>query len=58
MPPLVLHLALPGWLRDAIDPERRYAGDEARVGLAIELARRNVEERSGGPFGAVVFDAQ
>lgn len=58
MPPLVLHLALPDWLRDAIDPGRRYADDEARVGLAIELARRNAEERSGGPFGAVVFDGE
>ncbi len=58
MLPLVLHLALPDWLGDAIDPARRYADDEARVGLAIELARRNVEERSGGPFGAVVFDGE
>ena len=27
-----------------------------RVGLAIELARRNVAEQSGGPFGAAVFE--
>ena len=57
MLPLQLHLTLPVWLHEfAFDAT--YPGDEAKVGLAIELARRNVEARSGGPFGAVVFNAQ
>jgi tRNA(Arg) A34 adenosine deaminase TadA len=50
-----LHLTLPLWLRDAIDDSRIYADDEARVELAIELARGNIENRSGGPFGAAIF---
>jgi tRNA(Arg) A34 adenosine deaminase TadA len=29
---------------------------EDRLRVAIELARRNVAQRSGGPFGAAVFD--
>ena len=49
-------LTLPAWLNTAIDATRSYADDAAKVALAIELARRNVLERSGGPFGAVVFD--
>lgn len=51
-----LHLILPAWIDAEVDPERVYAGDAARVELAIRLARRNVEERSGGPFGAAIFD--
>ena len=53
-----VRLALPAWLDAEIDAERRYADDEAKVALAIRLARRNVAERSGGPFGAAVFDGE
>lgn len=53
-----LHLTLPIWLREEIDAARIYADDEARVELAITLARRNVEMRSGGPFGAAVFTGE
>ena len=35
---------------------RAYASVEERAALAIELARRNVAEGNGGPFGAAVFD--
>ena len=58
MLPAQLHLTLPLWLRDKIDDVRIYADDEARVGLAIELARGNVESRSGGPFGAALFTGE
>lgn len=58
MLPAQLHLTLPLWLRDTIDDTRIYADDEARVGLAIELARGNVDNRSGGPFGAAVFTGE
>jgi tRNA(Arg) A34 adenosine deaminase TadA len=58
MLPAQLHLTLPLWLRDAIDDSRLYADDDARVALAIELARGNVENRSGGPFGAALFTGQ
>lgn len=51
-----LHLTLPAWIHDELDPEQRYADAESRIALAIELARRNVEHRSGGPFGAAVFN--
>src|SRR6185312_6803320 len=53
-----LHLTLPIWIREAIDGSRLYADDAAKVALAIELARRNVEQRSGGPFGAAVFTGE
>jgi tRNA(Arg) A34 adenosine deaminase TadA len=52
-----VQLTLPDWVHDAVDPERDYVADEDKVALAIELSRRNIEAATGGPFGAVVFDA-
>lgn len=48
---------LPAWIADAVDFGGRYPDAEARIALAIELARHNVEHASGGPFGAALFDA-
>jgi tRNA(Arg) A34 adenosine deaminase TadA len=56
MVPLQLHLTLPVWAH-ALELAATYPGDDAKVALAIELSRRNVEARTGGPFGAVVFNA-
>lgn len=53
-----VHLTLPPWLHQEIDTRRLYPNDEAKVALAIQLARRNVEHGSGGPFGAAVFDGE
>ena len=50
-------LSLPDWIHAQVDTDGAYPGDEAKVALAIELSRLNIEARSGGPFGAVVFDA-
>lgn len=50
-----VHLTLPAWVHDAFDTGRAYATDEDKVALAVELSRRNVEARTGGPFGAAVF---
>ncbi|MEG2805566.1 nucleoside deaminase [Stenotrophomonas sp.] len=50
-----VHLTLPAWIHDQIDLDLPHPGDEAKVALAIELSRLNVEHASGGPFGAVVF---
>ncbi len=50
-----IHLTLPAWTHDLVDPAATYTSDEEKVALAIELSRRNVDANSGGPFGAVVF---
>ena len=50
--------ALPSWCGSGIDWGRRYTSDTDRVALAIDLARRNVSERTGGPFGAAVFSGE
>ena len=51
-----VHLTLPPWVHQAIDPNTVCATPEARMALAIELARLNVDRRTGGPFGAAVFN--
>lgn len=57
-----LTLQLPPWV-DAVvrdvagDPARALPTDEERMGLAVALSARSVEE-GGGPFGACVFDTE
>lgn len=50
-----VHLSLPAWIHAQLDTAAAHPGDAAKVALAIELSRLNLEQRSGGPFGAVVF---
>lgn len=52
-----IRLALPSWMANEIEGGRVYPDAESRVAFAIRLARRNVDEKSGGPFGAAIFDA-
>jgi tRNA(Arg) A34 adenosine deaminase TadA len=47
---------LPAWLTDAEELNGVYPDKDAQIVLVIDLARRNVEHATGGPFGAVVFD--
>lgn len=51
-----VHLTLPAWIHEEVDAGRSYPDDDSRMALAIQLARRNVEHASGGPFGAALFD--
>lgn len=57
-PVAVFQLALPDWIGERVDFARDYPDDRAKMALAIELARENVRRRTGGPFGAAVFDAE
>jgi tRNA(Arg) A34 adenosine deaminase TadA len=36
---------------------QRYLTDKGKMELAIILARRNVSEQTGGPFGAAIFNS-
>ena len=48
---------LPPWVHELVDAGRRYASDQERMRLAVDLSRENVLRRTGGPFGAAIFDA-
>lgn len=45
----------PAWVDGAVDWNARYPTDEARMRLAVHLARENVLRGTGGPFGAAVY---
>lgn len=51
-----IHITHPAWLPSFVDRDRLYVGDEARMRLAIDLARQNVLHGTGGPFGAAIFE--
>lgn len=51
-------LRLPQWLRQAAAViEQPFGSAEAKMLFVIDLAKQNVEHKSGGPFGAAVFEA-
>ena len=55
---LAVHLNLPEWVREFDSVlEEVFPSDEDKMDLAIRLARRNVLEATGGPFGAAIFEA-
>ena len=57
MHPSEIRITNPDWVREVVDFDRPYPDDDARVRLAIDLARENVTRDTGGPFGAAVFES-
>lgn len=49
-------LRLPSWVSRICSPGDIHTSVDDRMGLVIELARQNVANGTGGPFGAAVFD--
>lgn len=49
---------LPAWVQAEIEWAPAYATDVERMALAVELARLNVDHRTGGPFGAAIFERE
>jgi len=48
---------LPGWVEPVVAQwGEKLDTQEARMRLAIELASRNIEHRTGGPFAAAIFE--
>jgi tRNA(Arg) A34 adenosine deaminase TadA len=55
--PRAVKFELPDWTFTECDLQTPRHGDDERMLLAIELARKNVEH-GGGPFGAVVYERE
>ncbi|MFW6457484.1 MAG: nucleoside deaminase [Planctomycetota bacterium] len=49
-------IKLPDWFDEYEEGSTEYRTTEGKMTLAIEVARRNVDEDLGGPFGAAVFE--
>ncbi len=54
--PVSMRWDLPLWAHELVKPGQSFPTPAARMGLAVELSRRNVLEATGGPFGSAVFD--
>lgn len=55
-PPLIL--SLPDWVHKHARPRQVFSSLEDRMRFVISLAACNVEEGTGGPFGAAVFEIE
>jgi tRNA(Arg) A34 adenosine deaminase TadA len=51
-------LTLPDWLLEIVQGEPVLPAEEERLRWVIELSRRNVMERTGGPFSAGIFQVE
>ena len=51
-------LQLPDWIESAAEPGRIYSTVEERMELVVTLARLNIEHKTGGPFGAGIFECE
>src|SRR5512139_3034350 len=49
-------IGLPGWVPGFVAGADTFSSDKDKMRLAIALARENVLQGSGGPFGAAVFE--
>ena len=54
--PSHIHFALPVWLASYACTYKPSSSLDERMKFVIEASRRNVEEGSGGPFAAAVFE--
>lgn len=52
-----LKIELPSWISPDFFIGKKFISEEDRMDVAIALAKANVEYKSGGPFGAAVFNA-
>ncbi len=51
-------ISLPEWVEDVLPAEGEpLPGLDQRMALVLRLAQRNIEEHTGGPFAAAVFDS-
>jgi len=51
-----IRIALPDWVAAVVPWSQPCSTAEARMDVAVTLARENVAHGTGGPFGAVVYD--
>jgi tRNA(Arg) A34 adenosine deaminase TadA len=53
-----IRIACRAWVDDVIDWSRTYEDTADRTRVAVELAKQNVLRRTGGPFGAAIFESE
>lgn len=58
MLPRRLEITLPAWIESFAHAHPLASNDQQKMQLTNALARCNVEQQTGGPFGAIVFEAE
>ena len=59
MPHEQVTIALPTWVEEFLTTQQNVFQDvEHRMSLALELARLNIKNNTGGPFAAAIFEEQ
>lgn len=54
-----IEITLPDWTERFLPwPEKVFPDVKERMELVIALARANIENKTGGPFGAAIFDME
>src|SRR5688500_14057205 len=51
-----IQITLPPWVAEVIAGREVFSTLEDRMRLAVALSRENVVRRTGGPFGAAIFE--
>lgn len=55
--PTTLTISLPSWIMDFVNAKDwDFSTSESRMQFVIQLAKLNVEHKTGGPFAAAVFE--
>lgn len=50
-------IPLPPWLK-TLTPPSAFSNDTNKMEFAIFLAKKNIKEKTGGPFGAAIFSSK
>jgi tRNA(Arg) A34 adenosine deaminase TadA len=50
-------ITTPNWLKSQTPP-KNLSTKEQKMAFVIELSRKNIENKTGGPFGAAIFDSK
>jgi tRNA(Arg) A34 adenosine deaminase TadA len=50
-----IEIELPVWVEDFVDWNKSFLSDAEKMSLTIALAEENVRRKTGGPFGAAIF---
>lgn len=53
-----IHLTMPAWLQEFAQREQSAKTPQDRLKLAVALSRRNVDAKTGGPFGSALYTPQ
>ena len=52
----IIKIDYPNWLKKSFRLDQTFNSDEEKMRLVLSLAKANIENNTGGPFGAAIFE--